>query len=84
MLRVSRSGGCALITAAQWESIKIDRTQHVSVVSPRYVADQSEALEGVDARTSHPAGGQQSAGRGDGRCARGITCCGRLRTSPGF
>jgi len=31
---------------------------------------------------SHPAGWQHPAGGGDRRCARGITRCGRLRTSP--
>jgi hypothetical protein len=56
MLRVGRRGGCALITAAQWESIKIGRSQRVSVASTRHVAAQSAALEGVDARTQPPGG----------------------------
>jgi hypothetical protein len=56
MLRVSRSGGCRLITAAQWESIKIGRSQRISVASTRHVAAQSVALEGVDARTQPPGG----------------------------
>jgi hypothetical protein len=56
MLRVGRSGGCRLITAAQWESIKIGRSQRVSVASTRHVAVQSATLEGVDARTQPPGG----------------------------
>jgi hypothetical protein len=56
MLRVGSRGGCALITAAQCESIKIGRSQRVSVASTRHEASQSAALEGVDARTQPPGG----------------------------
>jgi hypothetical protein len=38
MLRVGRSGGCTLIKAARWESIKIGRSQRLSVASTRHVA----------------------------------------------
>jgi hypothetical protein len=62
MLRVGNNGGCRLITAAQWESIKIGRSQRVSVASTRDVAAQSGALEGVDARTQ-PTGGLAAPGR---------------------
>jgi hypothetical protein len=56
MLSVGSTGGCALITAAHWESIKIGRSQRVSVASTRHVAAQSAALEGVDARTQQTGG----------------------------
>jgi hypothetical protein len=62
MLKVGRSGGCALITAGPWESIKIGRSQRVSVASTRHVAARSAALEGVDART-RPPGGLATLGR---------------------
>jgi hypothetical protein len=54
MLKVGRSGGFRLITAAQWESIKIGRSQRVSVAPTRHVPVQSAALEGVGARTQPP------------------------------
>jgi hypothetical protein len=44
MLRVGRSGGCTLIKAARWESIKIGRSQRLSVASTRHVAARSAAL----------------------------------------
>jgi hypothetical protein len=84
MLRVGRSGGCTLIKAARWESIKIGRSQRLSVASTRHVAARSAALGALTRGPSHPAAWQHSAGGGDRRCARGITRCGRLRTSPRF
>jgi hypothetical protein len=85
MLRVGRSGGCRLITAAQWESIKIGRSQRVSVASTRHVAAQSAALEGVDARTQS-LGGLATPGQaeetGDLLAASSVVDdCGRRRVS---
>jgi hypothetical protein len=57
-LRVGRSGGYRLIVATQWESIKIGRTQRVSVASIRHVAAQSATVDGLTQGPSRPAGWQ--------------------------
>jgi len=55
MLRVGRSGGCRLITAAQWESIKIGRSQRVSVASTRHIRIPESAIgEFIAAGTVQP------------------------------
>jgi hypothetical protein len=53
MLRVGRRGGRTLIKAARWESIKIGRSQRLSVASTRHVAARSAALGALT--RGHPA-----------------------------
>ena len=84
MLWVGRSGGYRLTAAMQRESINIGRSQRASLASIRHVAAQSAAVDGLTRGHSHLASRQHRGRRGGERCARGISRCGRLRTSSRF